>query len=146
MILLGETYIAATQRSDGTWRKPRKYFKLKILQRFFLFFFRVKTGYIPQEEQPKFESRAQQMMRQANSTLKFPVGYCPTKMQKKQELKMPPPPTTATLIDLNSSKPVAAIYKPNASITPQDHINKKINTLKKKLNEIKNLKVNFFFN
>ncbi|OZC11475.1 mago binding protein [Onchocerca flexuosa] len=102
----GETYIAASQRADGTWRKAR----------------RVKDGYIPQEEQPRYESRGQQMSNQNT----YPIGWSPTevvKLKKKtreQELK----------------KPIAAALKPNAPITPRECIEKKINNLNKKLRDI----------
>ncbi|CAG9531375.1 unnamed protein product [Cercopithifilaria johnstoni] len=105
----GETYIAASQRADGTWRKARK----------------VKDGYIPQEEQPRYESRGQQM---SNKTT-YPVGWSPTgvvkskKETKEQELK----------------KPIAATLKPNAPITPRECIEKKINNLNRKLRDIEML-------
>ncbi|VDN04734.1 unnamed protein product [Thelazia callipaeda] len=96
----GETFIVASQRADGTWRKARK----------------VKDGYIPQEEQPKFESRGQQM----NSKTVYPAGWSPS-----EELKEP-----------TQKLPTAAALKPNAPITPIEHISKRISNLNRKLRDI----------
>ncbi|MFH4978780.1 hypothetical protein AB6A40_005489 [Gnathostoma spinigerum] len=104
----GDTYIAASQRADGTWRKAR----------------RVKDGYMPQEEQPRYESRAMQVAR--TSTL--PVGMSPRDAPKNVPKNAERPKV-----------PVLCVERPNAPITPKDHIQKKINSLNKKLREIASL-------
>jgi len=113
----GETYIPATQRADGTWRKAR----------------RVKNGYIPQDEQPKYRCPAAAEVEKRPEAPKYPVGLSASQLKSlAKDVKR----TCSEPVKL----PVTAAISSNAPITPADHINKKINNLRKKVNEISKLK------
>uniref|UniRef100_A0A7E4UU54 Partner of Y14 and mago n=1 Tax=Panagrellus redivivus TaxID=6233 RepID=A0A7E4UU54_PANRE len=117
----GETYIAATQRADGTWRKPR----------------RVREGYVPQEEQPKYRCPAAATVPKTESgasSAKYPVGFSPMELKEiAREAKLKKNNVAVKL-------PVSAVVSSNVPVTPQDHINKKIKGVQKKLDDIEKLK------
>uniref|UniRef100_A0AC34QH64 Partner of Y14 and mago n=1 Tax=Panagrolaimus sp. JU765 TaxID=591449 RepID=A0AC34QH64_9BILA len=113
----GETYIPASQRADGTWRKAR----------------RVKNGYIPQEEQPKYKCPAAAQVEKIAEAPRLPVGL------SAEDLK-----NIAKKVKRSTNEPVrlpvCAAVSNNAPITPADHLNKKVKQLKSKIKEINKLK------
>lgn len=81
----------------------------------------MKDGYIPQEEQPKYQNPVEKAVASRGRVV---VGMTPRTMQQ----------ATA-----GPRKPIAAVFLPKAAITPQEQLQKKIDKIKLKLTEIEKL-------
>lgn len=129
----GESWIPASRRPDGTWRKARK----------------VKEGYVPQDEVAKYESKGKQWM---NSIPKLPPGLHieePTKSQRKRKNKKKNASESQggeveDLTDKMHSVHVSNAVCSTAAGTvytsnPDELKEKRIKNLRKKLRQIKEL-------
>ncbi|CAG4982666.1 partner of Y14 and mago [Colias croceus] len=137
----GSKFIPATQRPDGTWRKPR----------------RVRDGYVPQEEVPLYESKGKQF--KARQTTGLPVGLTPeivaeARKPKKAGGTIQPIPGMIINVEKKKKKKKTGaeevaeklskcgITEPTfngQSSQPSSDPNKKIKNLRKKLRDIETL-------
>lgn len=100
-------YIPATQRPDGSWRKP----------------IAVRSGYVPQEEQPLYVSKG----RQSTEKSKFPVGLSSADVQTSSNNRV-----GYFEVGNYDPKPKAVIPGLNFAPSNNDEVEKKKKSKKKK--------------
>jgi len=131
---VGETWIPASRRPDGTWRKAR----------------RVKEGYVPPDEVAKYESKGKQWV---NSIPKLPPGVHEeeskqlSKNQKKRKNKKKDGNDSqgcdvAEVTEKMQSAKVSNVATAGGTVytsNPDDLKVKRVKNLRKKLRQIQDL-------
>ena len=127
---VGETWIPASRRPDGTWRKAR----------------RVKEGYVPPDEVAKYESKGKQWV---DSIPKLPPGVHEeqskqlSKNQKKRKNKKKDgnDSQTCEVVEVTEKMQSAKVTAGGTVYTsnPDDLKVKRVKNLRKKLRQIQDL-------